>query len=372
MRRRPVLLPVLLFALALLDAATGSSRDERLETVRLPPGFRIDLYARVPGARSMTLGDGGVLFVGSLRDGKVYAVPDRDGDGRGDTVVTIAGGLRMPNGVAFRDGALYVAEVSRILRFDNILTRLEDPILPAVVFDGYPADEHHGWKFIAFGPDGLLYVPVGAPCNACDPEKPIYGTITRIRPDGTGLEIFAHGVRNTVGFDWNPETKVLWFTDNGRDYMGDDLPPDELNRAPRKGLHFGFPYRHGKGVADPEFGGKGKGRSFTAPEVELGPHVASLGMRFYTGTMFPPQYRGDVFIAEHGSWNRSVPIGYRIMRVRVRDDRATGHEVFAEGWLQGRNAWGRPVDVLVMPDGSLLVSDDRAGAIYRITYEQGS
>jgi glucose/arabinose dehydrogenase len=270
--------------------------------------------------------------------------------------------------VAFREGALYVAEINRVLRYDGIEARLSDPPKPVVVNDGFPRDEHHGWKFIRFGPDGMLYVPVGAPCNVCERDDPRYASILRMRPDGTGLEVFASGVRNTVGFDWNPYTKELWFTDNGRDLMGDDLPPDELNRAPRKGLHFGFPYIHGKGTPDPDFGGRGKPRNFTPPEWELPAHVASLGMRFYTGTMFPDGYRGRIFIAEHGSWNRSSPIGYRVTVVRVEGNRAASYETFAEGWLKGGKAWGRPVDVQAMPDGSLLVSDDHGGRIYRITY----
>jgi glucose/arabinose dehydrogenase len=274
----------------------------------------------------------------------------------------------MPNGVAFRDGALFVAEVSRVRRYDGIEARLKDPPNPAVVNDTFPRDTHHGWKFIRFGPDGYLYVPVGAPCNVCEEKDPRYASIMRLKPDGTGLELFAGGVRNTVGFDWHPETKELWFTDNGRDWLGDDRPPDELNRAPRKGMHFGFPYLHGKNVRDPEFGGKAAGRALTPPEMELGAHVASLGMRFYTGSMFPAEYRNQIFIAEHGSWNRSSPVGYRISLVRLKGGRAASYETFAQGWLKGRSAWGRPVDVLVMPDGALLVSDDKAGAIYRISY----
>jgi glucose/arabinose dehydrogenase len=215
----------------------------------------------------------------------------------------------------------------------------------------------------------MLYVPVGAPCNVCEREDPRFASIQRMRPDGTGQETFARGVRNTVGFDWDPSTKELWFTDNGRDWLGDDLPPDELNHAPGKGLHFGFPYRHGKEIPDPEFGKKIMNEEFVPPAWELGPHVAALGMRFYIGAMFPEKYRGQIFIAEHGSWNRSTPIGYRVTLVRIESGRATGYEVFAEGWLSEGRAWGRPVDLLVMPDGALLVSDDKAGSIYRISYE---
>jgi glucose/arabinose dehydrogenase len=268
--------------------------------------------------------------------------------------------------VAFRDGALYVAEASRILRFEDVERRLDDPVF-TVITDDYPKARSHYWKYIAFGPDGKLYVPIGAPCNVC--EEPGYAVITRINPDGSGREVFAEGVRNTVGFTWHPETGVMWFTDNGRDWMGDDIPPCELNRAPRAGLHFGFPYCHGGDIPDPDFAGDRSCDEFTPPARRLGPHVAPLGLTFYTGEMFPPAYRGHLFIAEHGSWNRSVPIGYRISLVRVEDGAAVSYETFAEGWLQGERAWGRPVDVLMLDDGSLLVSDDRAHKIYRITYE---
>jgi glucose/arabinose dehydrogenase len=362
---------VLVLGALLLYTAQGRTADLPLGTIRLPPGFRIDLYTdKVPGARSMALSPGGILFVGTREEGRVYAVLDRGRKNRADEIIPIASGLNMPNGVAFRGGALYVAEMSRVLRYDGIEGRLKDPPRPVIVNDAFPRDTHHGWKFIRFGPDGLLYVPVGAPCNVCEQKDPRYAAIHRMKPDGTGLEIFAAGVRNTVGFDWHPETKELWFTDNGRDRMGDERPPDELNRAPRKGMHFGFPYLHGRNIPDPEYGNRAGGRVLTPPEMELGPHVASLGMRFYTGTMFPGDFRNQVFIAEHGSWNRSTPIGYRVTLVRLSEGRAAGYEVFAEGWLQGRSAWGRPVDVLVMPDGALLVSDDKAGAIYRISYRR--
>lgn len=361
----------LLMLCALFLVPKESEAEPQLGAIRLPPGFEIGLYAaNVPGARSMTLSPGGILFVGTRDAGNVYAVLAHGASGRGGDVVTIARGLNMPNGVAFRDGALYVAEVNRVLRYDGIESRLRNPPKPVVVGDGFPRDRHHGWKFIRFGPDGMLYVPVGAPCNVCEEKDPRYASIMRMRPDGGGLETFARGVRNTVGFDWDPVTKELWFTDNGRDWMGDDRPPDELNRAPRKGMHFGFPYWHGKDIPDPEFGRKMKPEEFTKPEMELGPHVASLGMRFYTGTMFPEEYRNQIFIAEHGSWNRSTPIGYRVTLVRLRAGRPVSYETFAGGWLQGRTAWGRPVDVQEMPDGALLVSDDKAGAIYRIAYKK--
>ncbi len=288
---------------------------------------------------------------------------------RGEVVTNvIASGLREPAGVAFRDGALYVSAVSRILRFDDIERRLSDPPPPIVVSDRFPTDGHHGRKFIAFGPDGKLYVPVGAPCNICEPDPDRYANIMRMNRDGSALEVYARGVRNTVGFDWDPRTKELWFTDNGRDRLGDDLPPDELNHAPGAGVHFGYPYCHGGTLPDPEFGAGRPCSEFRPPAQNLGPHVAALGMRFYTGTQFPAAYRNRIFIAEHGSWNRSRKIGYRVTMVTLDGNNAVRYEPFAEGWLQGESAWGRPADVLVAPDGSLLVSDDHAGAIYRIRY----
>ena len=354
--------------LTLLSSSTSSNGELRLDKIKLQPGFKIEVYAgNVPGARSMTLSPSGILFVGT-RNGEVYAVVDKNRDNKADEVITIAQGLNMPNGVAFRDNSLYVAEVSRVIRFDNIESRLKNPPQPVVINDTFPKETHHGWKFIRFGPDGMLYVPVGAPCNVCEKEDRRYGSIMRMKPDGSGLEIFAKGIRNTVGFDWDPLTKELWFTDNGRDMLGDDIPPDELNHAPRTGMHFGFPYLHGKEITDPDYSGERNPEEFTPPAMELGPHVASLGMRFYTGDMFPKEYRNHIFIAEHGSWNRSTPIGYRVTLVRLEGGKAAKYEVFAEGWLQHGKAWGRPVDVQVMPDGALLVSDDMAGAIYRISY----
>jgi glucose/arabinose dehydrogenase len=317
----------------------------------------------------MALGPGGGLFVGTRGPGKVYALSDRDGDHRAEEITTVAAGLNSPNGVAVLDGDLYVAEIHRVLRFADIEQRGGALPSPEVVSDAFPRDRHHGWKYIAFGPDRMLYVPVGAPCNVCERDDERYAAILRMQPDGAGREVFARGVRNTVGFDWHPRTGELWFTNNGRDWMGDDLPPDTLHHAPRRGLHFGFPYCHAGDLPDPEFGARRGCREFTPPAMNLGPHVAALGMKFYAGTMFPREYRQQIFIAEHGSWNRSVPIGYRITLVRLEGGRPIGYDVFAEGWLQPSGAWGRPVDVLVLPDGSLLVSDDRAGAVYRISYE---
>jgi glucose/arabinose dehydrogenase len=355
-----------LFLAVFQDSAAGNIP---LEKIKLPEGFEINIYVDgLKEARSMALSPDGTLFVGTRKTGRVYAVIDNDGDFIADDVYTIARNMNMPNGVAFMDGSLFVAEVDRILRYDNIETDLKNPPDPIVVNDDYPGDKWHGWKFIRFGPDKKLYVPIGAPCNVCERSDKRYATITRINRDGTDFEIFASGIRNSVGFDWHPGTDELWFTDNGRDRMGDNLPPDELNHAPSKDLHFGFPYIHGKNIPDPQYSKNRNGISIKPPAMELGPHVAALGMRFYTGNMFPAEYKNQIFIAEHGSWNRSVPIGYRITLVRLRNNKAVSYEVFADGWLQGDEAWGRPVDVLILPDGSLLVSDDRAGVIYRIYY----
>lgn len=360
------------FLFLLIPQYRAPAQSNKLEQLRLKEGFSISLYARnITNARSMTRGSRGTIFVGTLNrgGGRVYALLDEDGDYQVDRVQVIAEGLNLPNGVAFRDGSLYVAEVNRILRYDDIESRLENPPRPVIVNDSFPTDRAHGWKYIKFGPDGMLYVPVGAPCNVCEREDPRYGTIMRMHPDGSNLEIYARGIRNSVGFDWHPLSSELWFTDNGRDWMGDDIPPDELNHAPVQGLHFGFPYLHGKDIRDPEYWSRRKREDFSLPAAELGPHVASLGMIFYTGDMFPPEYQNQIFIAEHGSWNRSIPIGYRITLVRLSGNRAISYEVFADGWLEGDTAWGRPVALLQLPDGSLLVSDDRANAIYRISYE---
>ena len=352
------------------QAPASRNQELRLDLIQLPPGFQINVYARgVSGARSMTRGSEGTLFVGSRGDGAVYAVLDRDGDQQAEEVLTLVTELNTPNGVAFRDGDLYVAETHRVWCYRDIESHLRSPPQPELILDNLPKDRRHSWRFIAFGPDGWLYVPVGAPCNACRPADERYASMLRMRPDGTGLEVFARGIRNTVGFDWRPETEELWFTDNGRDWLGDDRPPDELNRATGSGLHFGYPYCHGGDIPDPEFGQERGCQEFTPPARNLGPHVAAIGMRFYTGDMFPEEYRNQILIAEHGSWNRAEPLGYRLSLVRQEKGQVTAYEVFAEGWLQGGRPWGRPVDVLVMPDGALLVSDNQASVIYRITYQ---
>jgi glucose/arabinose dehydrogenase len=365
-------LTILLITTVILsvNSAAMGARAFAPNDITLPPGFKIAIFAKnVPNARSIAPGPDGTFFIGSRNAGKVYAVVDRNGDFKADEVIVLARGLWSPNGVAYRGKDLYVAEINRVIRFPDIMRNLQSPGPPVVVNDTFPSRRWHGWKFIRFGPDQKLYVPVGAPCNVCIQKDPRFATIMRMDPDGGNLEIFAQGVRNTVGFDWHPQTAKLWFTDNGRDYLGDDLPPDELNHALRKGQHFGFPYYHGKSITDPKFGKLAPTDAYTPPVQELGPHVASLGMRFYTGRQFPEKYRGQILIAEHGSWNRSQPIGYRITLVTLAGSRSVGYEVFAEGWLDKDNqVSGRPVDLEVLPDGSLLVSDDHAGRLYRISY----
>ena len=343
--------------------------------ISIPEGFSISFYSnQISGARSLALGTNGTLFVGTRSLGTVYALSDTDGDNYAETVRVIADNLNTPNGVAFRNGDLYVAERNRIVRYDEIESRLSSPPAPAVVIDMLPGGASHWWKFLRFGPDGKLYVPVGAPCNVCKESDERYAAILRMNPDGSSPEVFAHGVRNTVGFDWHPGSGELWFTDNGRDNISNDQqitdnsPPDELNRAGGAGLHFGFPYCHGTDVSDPDFGSMRACSEFTPPELELPAHVAALGMRFYTGSMFPAPYKNSIFIAEHGSWNRSTPIGYRVTLACPGPGKEVSYQVFAQGWLKSDGtAWGRPVDVLVAPDGALLVSDDRRGAIYRIS-----
>lgn len=354
-----------LLALLSLSLPAAAAEPDRLSEIKLPPGFEITRFATVPNARQMALGKR-TLFVGSMREGKVYAIPLQQG--RAGTPRVIAEGLTMPVGVAFHAGDLYVSAVSRILQLRDIENKLDRPPRPEIVTDQYPSDTHHGWKFIAFGPDNKLYVPVGAPCNICAPDPDRYANITRLDVSTGKIDVVARGVRNSVGFDWHPTSRALWFTDNGRDALGDDTPPDELNRVAKTGQHFGYPYCHGGNLADPELGAGRACSEFTPPALNLGAHVAALGMRFYTGKQFPARYQNAIFIAEHGSWNRSRKIGYRINVAYLEGQRVRSSEIFASGWLQGETAWGRPADVQVMPDGSLLVSDDLAGAIYRIVY----
>lgn len=354
-----------------MAAITSASAKLPLDKIKLPAGFSIAVYAEVEDARSMALSPAGTLFVGNRDGDKVYALKDTNGDGIADKKWVIAKGLNSPNGVAFRDGDLYVAEISRVTKFSKIESKLDNPGTATIVNDKFPTETAHGWKYIAFGPDGKLYVPVGAPGNIVESKDPIYASITRMNPDGTGREIFANGIRNTVGFTWDPETKEMWFTDNGRDMLGDDIPSCELNHAPSAGMHFGYPYCHAGTIKDPEYGDKRPCSDFTKPAQALGAHVAPLGLKFYTGSMFPAKYKNQIFIAEHGSWNRSRKSGYKLVLVTMENGKAINNQPFAYGWLDeaSQDVWGRPVDVLLLPDGSMLVSDDKAGVIYRITYK---
>lgn len=347
-----------------------------IEKLNLPPGFKIEVYAdSIDGARSMAMGDNGTLFVGTRNENTVYAIQDRDKDYKADNVIVLDTTFEMPNGIAYRNGSLYVAEVGRLMRYDSIESKLNNPPKPKVIYDDYPTEFHHGWKYIAFGPDDKLYVPVGAPCNICDStvSDKRFATITRMNPDGTDREIYAQGVRNSVGFTWHPESKEMYFTDNGRDMLGDDIPPCELNRVTEAGQHFGYPFCHGGVVKDPEYGDQNSCDNFVAPVQALGAHVAPLGVKFYTGDMFPEKYKQYAFIAEHGSWNRSKKVGYKISLVALQDGKAISYETFLDGWLddESQERFGRPVDLLQLKDGSLLISDDFGDAIYRISYNGG-
>ena len=348
-----------------------------LEKLSLPDGYTISVYAEnVKNARQMALSKSGVVYVGSRGAGTVHAVIDSNNDGKADEVVLIAEELNMPSGLTYKDGHLYVAEVSKINRFANIDKTFRNKPKPEVVIDGLPTERHHGWKYIDFGPDGWLYVPVGAPCNICETvgddkwNNPEFSSILKFNIDSGEKIWVAKGVRNSVGFDWHPDSKDFWFSDNGRDWMGDDIPPCELNRVSAEGQHFGYPYFHGGTIADPEFGAGKNAADYVQPELNLEAHVAPLGIRFYSGDMFPKGETDKLFVAEHGSWNRSTKSGYRVMLASVKDGKVTDYQPFVDGFLNPDDtAWGRPVAFLQMPDGALLISDDFANAIYRVTYQ---
>ncbi len=353
------------------QSLTPASSDPDLSYVHLASGLAISYYAEdIPGARSLAKGDTGVIYVGTRAQGVVYALVDDNQDGRADTRYVVASGLNNPNGVVYQDGNLYVAEIGRIIKFASIDTTYDKKPSYTTIYNDLPKETHHGWRYMALGPDNKLYLGIGAPCNTCEVQDP-HGTISRINLDGSGFEVVARGIRNTVGFAWNPEDASLWFTDNGRDSLGEDIPRDELNQIRSEGTHFGFPYCHDQNVLDPQYG-KGKNcADYEAPTLPLAPHAAALGMLFYQGDMFPKEFKNTILLAEHGSWNRKVPIGYRLMRVNVQNGVASSYQVFADGWLGSNGkALGRPVDILELADGSLLVSDDFAGAVYRITYRQ--
>jgi len=341
---------------------------DKLPTAKLkvPAGFNIEVYAAgMANARSLALGDKGTVFVGSRLLDKVYAIVDKDGK---RTVKVLASGLYRPNGVAFKNGTLYIAELSKVSKIDKVEDNLDNPPKPTVIYDNLPKDEAHGWKFIAIGPDNKLYVEVGQPGNNVLHDD-AHGQIRRMNLDGTGAEVYARGVRHSVGFDWHPETKQLYFTDNGRDWLSEDVPEDELNRVTKVGEHFGAPYCLQGNIPDPEFGWGHSCSEFTPPVGLMGPHSASLGMRFYTGSMFPKSYKNAIIVARHGSWNRSKKFGGDVVVVKLnKDGTVKSKEPLITGFLENNSYIGRPVDVMQMKDGSLLVSDDWNGAVYRITY----
>lgn len=366
-----VILVALFLITPYLTFAEQKSHQGIVKQLHVPAGFTLSIFAdNLPNARSLALGDNGVVFVGTGTEGAVYAVQDSNSDGVADKRYIIASHLTMPNGLAYKSDSLYVAEVNRIIRFDRITQQLANPPKPLVVFDQFPSEQHHGWKYLRFGPDNKLYTTVGAPCNICEPEKPIYSSLVRLNADGSGFEILARGIRSSVGFDWQPETDALFFSDNGRDYMGDDLPPDELNQWTTTGEHFGFPYCHGGNIPDPELSAGKKCRQFTAPVWKFKAHMAPLGLRFYRGKQFPVEFKNQLFVAEHGSWNRSEPHGYRVVLVKFKQSKPVAEQVFIVGWLtKTGKVLGRPVDILEMPDGSLLISDDKLGVIYKVEYK---
>jgi len=366
---KSALTALLLFNTGLALAQPNNVQDV-LKNLSLPAGFSISIYAdKLPNARSMVLGDDGVVFVGTAKEGKVYAVVDANHDGVAEQSYVIAENLYMPNGVAYKNGALYVAAVNRILRFDAITQHLDNPPAPVVVTDKFPDDKHHGWKYLRFGSDNKLYTAVGAPCNICEPDKEIYTSLVRLNPDGSDMEILARGIRNTVGFDWQPETNALFFNENGRDHLGDDEPADELNHWTAKGEHFGYPYCHAGDILDPEFGKNKKCADFVPPVWKYKAHIAPLGMRFYTGRLFPAEYKNQLLVAQHGSWNRTEPQGYQVALVKFKDGKPVAEQSFISGWLTNKGeVLGRPVDILTLPNGSVLISDDTLGVIYKVTY----
>lgn len=368
------IIKVLGFYLLLVNTSfSGSDKYQQvLNSLHLPTGFSISIYAdNVPNARSLAMGSDGVVYVGTRKQGSVYAIQDENGDGVAEKKYVIASGLFMPNGVAYKDGDLFVAETNRIIRFNDIDKKLANPPKPVVVYDRFPSDEHHGWKYLRFGKDNKLYTAVGAPCNICLPEKEIYTSLVRVNTDGSDFEMLAKGIRNSVGFDWQPETDKLFFTDNGRDHLGDEIPPDELNSWSKKGQHFGYPFCHAGNIPDPKLAGDKTCKQFTAPEWKFKAHMAPLGLRFYTGKQFPERFKNQLLVAQHGSWNRTEPHGYRIAVVNFKNDKPISEYSFIDGWLTSEGeVLGRPTDILQMADGSLLIADDTLGVIYRVEYKE--
>jgi glucose/arabinose dehydrogenase len=348
---------------------TPAEIEANLKNIKLPPGFKIEVYATdVPSARQLALGDKGTLFSGSFSGGVVSAIVDQGGK---KVVKTVLKGLKMPTGIAFRDGALYVVDIDKIYKYDDVEANLDHLPEPKVVYDDMPPYLPHGWKYLVFDKDGWLYVPFGPPCNICLPPTSV-SQIRHVNP-ATGLaETVALGVRNSVGGDVDPRTGDYWFSENARDWLGDDIPSDKLNHIARIGEHFGYPYCHQGDIPDPKFAAGHKCSEFSPPAFKLGAHVAPLGMKFYTGDQFPAEYKNTIIIAEHGSWNRHKFQGGRLVRITVDPDgKNAKQDVLAEGWIGADGKYrGRPNDVLVAKDGSLLVADDFANAIYRISYQK--
>jgi glucose/arabinose dehydrogenase len=345
-----------------------------VDKLKLPAGFKAEVWSHGhPGARTMVMGPKGTVFMGTRQIGRVYAITNKDGKREAKVLLQ---GLTQPNGLAIRDGALYVLAINKVLRFDNIEDRLDNIGEPVDLTDKFnlPPDVHHNWKYADFGPDGKFYIQVGANCNICELNPGVHGQIRRYNADGSGMEIIARGVRNTVGFDWHPETKELWFTDNGRDWAGDAGPEDELNRLPKdmEGANFGFPYCHANGIPDPDIKMPNACAGVIMPAALTGPHAGGLGIKFYSGSMFPPEYRNVAFIARRGSWNRGQKFGYDIAIARPQQDGTAKIEPFMTGLLdEAKNEFhGRPTYVLPMQDGSLLVSDEQNGAVYRVSYSR--
>ncbi len=345
-----------------------------IDKIKLPAGFKAEVYSSGhAGARSMVLGDKGTMFMGTRGIGRVYAIVEKDGKREAKVLLQ---GLTQPNGLAFRDGSLYVFAINKVLRYDNIESKLDNPGEPVELTAAYnlPPEIHHNWKYVDFGPDGKMYVQVGANCNICEINPGVHGQIRRYNADGTGMEIVARGVRNTVGFDWHPKTRELWFTDNGRDWAGNGGPEDELNRVAkgREGAFYGFPYCHAAGVPDPDIRKPDACAGVTLPAATIGPHAAGLGVKFYTGQMFPKAYQNVAFIARRGSWNREDKFGYDVVIARPQANGTAKIEPFLTGLLDAKDNkfYGRPTYVLPLKDGSLLVSDEQNGATYRISYAQ--
>ena len=356
-----------LLSCLLVHPLSAIDYSDKIAALSLPEGFTLTLVSdQVPGARQMALSPEGILYVGTRKAGKVYAVlpstPDKHPE-----VVVIAEDLTSPSGLVWLNGNLYVGAVDRILKYSDIDQQHKAAPKAEVISQRLPDKAYHGWKSLSVGPDGYLYVPVGVPCNICVSENPVFGTIQRMHPDTGEMSTYAKGVRNSVGLAWHPESGNLWFSDNGRDMLGDDVPPDEINEIALKNAHYGYPFYHAGDIADPEFSEGKKPGDYVPPIHTIQAHSAALGISFYTGNQFPDRYRNALFIAEHGSWNRTEKVGYRVSVIRWEAGKRI-YEPFVSGWLVGEENWGRPNDVLVTPNGDLLISDDQAGAIYRISY----